>query len=79
MQDRLLDPARESPFSIIPSRFTLIELQRVYEAVLGRTLSRPSFRKRLLTRGIVEPVTRARADRKTPASDLYRFKPPRRA
>ena len=35
LQQRLEDPARDSPFTIVPARFTLIELQRVYEAVLG--------------------------------------------
>jgi 8-oxo-dGTP diphosphatase len=76
LQERLIDPARRSPFEIVPSHFTLAELQRVYEAVLGRPINRRTFRARLVARGIVEPVTQARRARKTPASDLYRFKPP---
>jgi 8-oxo-dGTP diphosphatase len=79
LQDRLTDPARASPFAIVPARFTLTELQRVYEAVLGKKIGRASFRARVVGRGIVEPVTRARAagsSRRAPApgSDLYRFK-----
>lgn len=73
LQQRLVDPARDSPFEMVPSRFTLTELQRVYEAVLGRTMSRTSFRTRVVTRGIVEPVTRRRVGGK-PASNLFRFK-----
>jgi hypothetical protein len=46
--------------------------------VLGRSLNQSSFRARLIARGIVEPVTRARGPGKTPASDLYRFKGARR-
>jgi 8-oxo-dGTP diphosphatase len=79
LQERLIDPARESPFEIVPARFTLIELQRVYEAVLGRKISRASFRARLVARGIVEPVTRAHRVGRAPTSDLYRFKGARRA
>jgi 8-oxo-dGTP diphosphatase len=74
LQERLDDPARQAPFEIVPSRFTLTELQRVYEAVLGRRISSRTFRARLVARGIVEPVTRARRSPKTAASDLYRFK-----
>ncbi len=74
LQERLADPARASAFEIAPSRFTLTELQRVYEAVLGRTLSRASFRARVLSRGIVEPVARARTSGKKPSSNLFRFK-----
>jgi 8-oxo-dGTP diphosphatase len=79
LQERLIDPARESPFEIVPARFTLTELQRVYEAVLGRTISRGSFRARLITRGIVEPVTGARRAGKAAPSHLYRFKGARSA
>ncbi len=76
LQERLIDPGRPAPFEIVPARFTLTELQRVYEAVLGRTINRRTFRARLVARGIVEPVAGARG-RKTP--DLYRFKPQRLA
>jgi 8-oxo-dGTP diphosphatase len=79
LQERLIDPTRESRFEIVPARFTLIELQRVYEAVLGHKISRYSFRARLVARGIVEPVTRARRAGKTPPANLYRFKGERRA
>lgn len=73
LQERLIDPARESSFEIVPSRFTLTELQRVYEAVLGRTITRAAFRARVVQRGLVEPVTRARGAKKGGA-DLFRFK-----
>jgi 8-oxo-dGTP diphosphatase len=79
LQERLIDPTRESPFEIVPSRFTLTELQRVYEAVLGRKISRASFRSKLVAKGLIEPVTRARKAGKTPPANLYRFKGERRA
>jgi 8-oxo-dGTP diphosphatase len=77
LQQRLVDPARDSPFQIVPARFTLTELQRVYEAVLGRTLDRRNFRARLVAKGIVEPVARARREGKPSPTQLYRFKLPR--
>jgi 8-oxo-dGTP diphosphatase len=75
LQERLVDPARQAPFEIVPARFTLTELQRVYEAVLGRTINRRVFRSRLVGRGVIEPVARTRGARNSSASDLYRFKP----
>jgi ADP-ribose pyrophosphatase YjhB (NUDIX family) len=74
LQERLDDPARQAPFEIVPARFTMTELQRVYEAVLGRRLSSRTFRARLLARGIVEPVAHPRRSPKAAPSDLYRFK-----
>jgi 8-oxo-dGTP diphosphatase len=74
LQEHLVDPARTAPFEIVPARFTLKELHRVYEAILGRPLPSRSFRAGLVDRGVVEPVARAR---RGPAQ-LYRFKPARR-
>ena len=72
LQDRLRDPAREAGFHLVPAHFTLTELQKVYEAVLGRTLDKRNFRARFLGRGIVEPVAQQRKGRHRPAQ-LYRW------
>lgn len=37
-------------FALLPERFTLFDLQRVHEAILGRGLNKPHFRKRMLER-----------------------------
>ena len=79
LQERLVNPTRESPFEIIPSRFTLLELQRVYEAVLGQPLDRRTFRTRLLEHRTVEPVSKAksastRSGGTSRTAQLYRFK-----
>ncbi len=57
LQLRLVDPARESPFEIVPARFTMREIQHVYEAVLGRSMASRSFQAKLLASGIVEPAS----------------------
>lgn len=38
-------------FALLPDRFTLRALQQMHEAVLGRTLNKPAFRRRMLERG----------------------------
>jgi 8-oxo-dGTP diphosphatase len=76
MQERLRDPARESSFHLVPPQFTMTELQRVYEAVLGHELDKRNFRARFLGRGIVEPVAARRTGRHRPAQ-LYRWTVPR--
>jgi len=72
LQERLRDPARESSFQLVPQHFTLTELQRVYEAVLGHPLDKRNFRARFIGRGIVEPVAARRTGRHRPAQ-LFRW------
>ena len=65
------DPLRDRTFNLLPSRFTLAELQRFYEVVLGRELPPRSFRKRLLDHRLVVPAAASPA--KKPAEQLYRW------
>lgn len=55
---RLRDKAAYSslPTYLLPEQFTLAELQRVYEQVMGTALDRTSFRRNLLAQAVVEPV-----------------------
>jgi 8-oxo-dGTP diphosphatase len=65
------EPLRERAFELLPSRFTLAELKRFYEVVLGRPIPARAFRKRLLDHGLVVP-----ASSKPPpkaAAQLYRW------
>jgi 8-oxo-dGTP diphosphatase len=39
-------------FALLPDRFTLFDLQRVHEVILGRPLNKPHFRKRMLGRAM---------------------------
>lgn len=78
LQERLNMPTPKNVFELVPPRFTLTELQRVYEAVFGRTLDKRNFRARLLSRGLIEPVgAKQKTGRHRPAQ-LYRWKVPRR-
>jgi 8-oxo-dGTP diphosphatase len=69
------DPLRDRTFDLLPSRFTLAELQRFYEVVLGRSLPQRSFRKRLLDQRLVVPASASPT--KKPAEQLYRWNRPR--
>jgi ADP-ribose pyrophosphatase YjhB (NUDIX family) len=40
-------------YGLLPSRFTLAELQEMYEAILGRRLDRRNFRKKILSLGLL--------------------------
>ena len=66
------------PANLLPAEFTLSELQAIYEIVLGRTLDKSSFRKRVLSADFVDDTGRARIGRNRPAQ-LYRIKPGRKS
>lgn len=53
--DRLQAKVRYAPigFNLLPKKFTLGQLQAIYEAVLFRKLDRRNFRKRILAMGIL--------------------------
>lgn len=40
-------------YSLLPERFTLTELQKTYEAILGKPLDKRNFRKKILSLGIL--------------------------
>jgi 8-oxo-dGTP diphosphatase len=60
-------------FELLPDRFTLLDLRRVHEAILGRPLNKDSFRRKVIDRGLVEDTGElARGLGHRPAA-LYRF------
>jgi 8-oxo-dGTP diphosphatase len=63
------DPTRERAFALLPPRFTIAEVQRFYEVVLGRKLSARTFKKRLLDLDLVVPS----AAKPSPKNQLYRW------
>jgi len=61
------------PAFLLPEEFTLSELQRAYEVVLGRSIEKSAFRKRVGDAGLVAEVPRKRISTNRPAQ-LYRLK-----
>ncbi len=60
-------------YSLLPSEFTLSQLQQSYEAILGRELDKRNFRKRLTSLGIVEATGRYESEGRHRPAQLYRF------
>jgi 8-oxo-dGTP diphosphatase len=59
-------------FQLLPSEFTISELQHVYEAVLGLSINRGNFWRRVVDRGVIEPTGKERSVRGKRAY-LFRF------
>ena len=60
-------------YSLLPERFTLSHLQRVYESILGDTLDKRNFRKRMLSLGIIAATGDRQAEGAGRPAQLYRF------
>lgn len=61
-------------FQLLPEDFTLSELQKTYEMILGEKLDKRNFRRRILEANIIEPTPHLRSGEGRPAR-LYRYRP----
>lgn len=62
-------------FRLLPSAFTLSELQEVYEVLLGRSLHKASFRRALQSARLVTPTKEWRSEGRGRPAQLFRFAP----
>jgi len=72
---RLRGKVRYAPigFELLPPRFTLTQLQRLYEIILERTLDKRNFRKKLLALDLVVETDEVQRGVRHRAARLYRF------
>ncbi len=61
-------------YNLLPDQFTMPELQRLYETILGRTLDARNFYKKMLGLEILERLKERRRGGAYKAPYLYRFK-----
>ncbi len=61
-------------FELLPPEFTLSELQFTYEIILGETLDKRNFRRRILEANVIEETQRMHLGEGRPAR-LYRYRP----
>lgn len=65
-------------FRLVPSTFTLSDLQRVYEILLGHRLHKASFRRALHAAAVVEPTQEWRSEGRGRPAQLFRYAQKRR-
>ena len=74
-RERLRAKVRYAPigFELLPPRFTLTQLQRLYEIVLGAELDKRNFRKKLLAMELLVETDQVEQGVRHRAARLYRF------
>ena len=72
---RLKGKVRYQPigFELLPAKFTLSQLQRLYEVVLETPLDKRNFRKKILSMDLLEETDEIEQDVAHRAARLYRF------
>lgn len=76
---RLRGKLRYEPigFELLPPKFTLSQLQALYEAVLGTDLDKRNFRKKVLSFDLLLPLDETHREGAHRPAQLYRFDPVR--
>lgn len=61
-------------YSLLPDEFTLSELQKTYEIILGKTLDKRNFRKKILGLGLLTDLRKKRSGEIARPARIYSFK-----
>ena len=72
---RLYGKLRYDPlgFKMLPNKFPLRDVQRLYETAIGHEVDKRNFRKKLLEMGLLEDTGETESDVRHRAARLYRF------
>jgi hypothetical protein len=60
-------------YELLPTKFTMPELQRLYETILDKSLDRRNFQKKMLSLGILERLKERKMGGAHKAPYLYKF------
>jgi ADP-ribose pyrophosphatase YjhB (NUDIX family) len=60
-------------FNLLPKKFTLHQIQQLYEAILETELDKPNFRRKLLNMNLLVPCHEKQQAVSHRAANLYRF------
>ena len=73
--ERLKSKVRYEPigFELLPEKFTLRELQHLYEVTLGVDIDKRNFRRKILAMGLVLPLAEYEEGVRHRAAELHRF------
>lgn len=74
---RLRENLTRSPmaYALLPERFSLRQLHAVYEAVLGRTLNYPAFRRKVMAAGVLLATGAREEEVGHRPAELFRYVP----
>ena len=61
-------------YSLLPKEFTLSELQKIYEAILGKHLDKRNFRRKILSLKLLRASGRKRTGLKARPAKTYSFR-----
>lgn len=73
--ERLRGKIRYKPvgFDLLPGKFTMPQLKNLYDSLLGESLDRRNFRKKILSMGLLEELPETQEDVPHRAAKFYRF------
>jgi len=60
-------------FNLLPEKFTLLQLQELYEAILDVKLDKPNFRRKIMKMDLLTPCNEKQKGVAHRAANLYRF------
>ncbi|MPS66810.1 MAG: NUDIX hydrolase [Chryseobacterium sp.] len=60
-------------YNLLPEKFTMTELQKLYETILGRSLNRGNFYRKIKNMGILTKLNELRTGGAHKAQELYSF------
>ena len=71
---RIRDKAERSVISLqfLPASFTLTEMQKIYETLLGHSLDKRNFRKKTMALGLVKPLAKQRHEGRGRPAEVFR-------
>lgn len=60
-------------FNLLPEKFTLLQLQELYETILDTRLDKPNFRRKIMKMNVLTPCNEKQQGVAHRAANLYRF------
>lgn len=74
---KLQKKVRKTPIglSLLPKKFTLLELMHLYEEILGYEMDKPNFRRKFLNMKLLKALPEKQKNSKYRAAQLYEFDP----
>ncbi|WP_373568224.1 NUDIX domain-containing protein [Marinimicrobium sp. ABcell2] len=60
-------------FNLLPEKFTLLQLQELYESILDTKLDKPNFRRKMMKMNLLAPCNEKQTGVPHRAANLYRF------